>query len=154
MEIKLVITADEKALEFARDIARSSSKLGIIGDLEEIKEKVKTAVETEIQSEEDKPWETIEPDPIKVEVKAEPKPILIDGGSKTTPQESNVLKASENNIAKPQHTLVELRERGNTFAMTKGLPAFKEILNKYGIPKLTAPEAIPYFDQLWDDLEV
>ena len=154
MEIKLVITADEKALEFARDIARSSSKLGIIGDIDQIKDQVKAAVGAEIKSEEDRPWETIEPDPIKVEVKAEPKPILIDGCSKTTPQESNVLKASENNIAKPQHTLVELRERGNTFAMTKGLPAFKEILNKYGIPKLTAPEAIPYFDQLWDDLEV
>ena len=154
MEIKIVITADEKALEFARDIARSSSKLGIIGDLEEIKEKVKTAVEAEIKSEEDRPWETIEPDPIKVEVKAESKPVLIDGGSKTSPQESNTPKASENNTPKPQHTLVELRERGNTFAMTKGLPAFKAILNKYGVPKLTAPEAEPFFDQLWDDLEV
>lgn len=154
MEIKLVITADEKALEFARDIARSSSKLGIIGYIDQIKDQVKAAVETEIQAKEDKPWETIEPDPIKVEVKAEPKPVLIDGGSKTSPQESNTPKASEDNIPKPQHTLVELRERGNTFAMTKGLPAFKEILNKYGIPKLTAPEAEPYFDQLWNDLEV
>ena len=148
MEIKVVITADEKALEFARDIARSSSKLGVIGDLEEIKEKVKTAVETEIRSEEDKPWETIEPDPIKVEVKTEPKSVPISEVPAAAPQ------AQEPSTPKPQHTLVELRERGNTFAMTKGLPAFKEILNKYGIPKLTAPEAEPYFDQLWDDLEV
>lgn len=154
MEIKVIITADEKALEFARDIARSSSKLGIIGDLDQVKDQVKTAVEAEIKSEGDRPWETIEPDPIKVEVKAEPNPVLIDGGSKTSPQESNTPKASEDNIPKPQHTLVELRERGNTFAMTKGLPAFKAILNKYGVPKLTAPEAEPFFDQLWDDLEV
>lgn len=154
MEIKVIITADEKALEFARDIARSSSKLGIIGDIDQIKDQVKTAVEAEIKSEEDRPWETIEPDPIKVEVKAESKPVLIDGGSKTSPQELNTPKASENNTPKPQHTLVELRERGNTFAMTKGLPAFKAILNKYGVPKLTAPEAEPFFDQLWDDLEV
>lgn len=145
MEIKLVITADEKALEFARNIARSNSKLGIIGDLEEIKEKVKTAVEAEIKSDGDRPWETIEPDPIKVEVKAEPKSVPISEGP---------TQAQELSTPKPQHTLVELRERGNTFAMTKGLPAFKAILNKYGVPKLTAPEAEPFFDQLWDDLEV
>ena len=145
MEIKLVITADEKALEFARDIARSSSKLGIIGDIDQIKAKVKTAVEAEIKSEGDRPWETIEPDPIKVEVKAEPKSVPISEGP---------TQAQEPSTPKPQHTLVELRERGNTFAMTKGLPAFKAILNKYGVPKLTAPEAEPFFDQLWDDLEV
>ena len=116
MEIKVVITADEKALEFARDIARSSSKLGIIGDLEEIKEKVKTAVETEIQAKEDKPWETIEPDPIKVEVKAEPKPV---------PEEPT-----------KKYSVEEIRAAGAEYMKEKGKVAFKAILKKFNIEKL------------------
>lgn len=119
MEIKLVITADEKALEFARDIARSSSKLGIIGDLEEIKDQVKTAVEAEIKSEEDRPWETIEPDPIKVEVKAEPV---------ETPE------VPENPAKK--YTAEEVRAAGAEFIKQHGKEAFKEVLAKYGIKKL------------------
>lgn len=119
MEIKVVITADEKALEFARDIARSSSKLGIIGDLEEIKGKVKTAVEAEIQAKEDKPWETIEPDPIKVEVKADPVETPEVPGSPAK-----------------KYTAEEVRAAGAEFIKQHGKEAFKEVLAKYGIKKL------------------
>lgn len=115
MEIKVIITADEKALEFARDIARSSSKLGIIGDIDQIKDQVKTAVEAEIKSEEDRPWETIEPAPIKVE------PVK-------TPEvpESPAKK----------YTAEEVRAAGAEFIKQNGKEAFKEVLAKYGIKKL------------------
>lgn len=111
MEIKVIITADEKALEFARDIARSSSKLGIIGDFEEIKEKVKTAVETEIQSEDDRPWETIEPDPIKVEPVETPEAIK-------------------------KYSVEEIRAAGAEYMKQKGKVAFKAVLKKFNIEKL------------------
>ena len=116
MEIKVIITADEKALEFARDIARSSSKLGIIGDIDQIKDQVKTAVETEIQSEEDRPWETIEPDPIKVEVKTEPKSV---------PEEPT-----------KKYSVEEIRAAGADYMKLKGKAAFKAVLKKFNIDKL------------------
>ena len=115
MEIKLVITADEKALEFARDIAISSSKLGIIGDIDQIKDQVKAAVEAEIKSEGDRPWETIEPDPIKVE-----------------PVETPEVPESP---AK-KYTAEEVRAAGAEFIKQRGKEAFKEVLAKYGIKKL------------------
>lgn len=116
MEITIKITADEKALEFARDIARSSSKLGIIGDIDELKERVKVAVESEVASEEDKPWETIEPDPIKVEVKAEPKSV---------PEEPT-----------KKYSVEEIRAAGADYMKSRGKAAFKAVLKKFNIEKL------------------
>lgn len=112
MEIKVIITADEKALEFARDIARSSSKLGIIGDLEEIKAKVKTAVVSEMAEEETKPWETIEPDPIKVDEEPKEEPTK-------------------------KYTTEEIRAAGADYIKRKGKASFKVLLTQYSINKLT-----------------
>lgn len=119
MEIKLVITADEKALEFARDIARSSSKLGIIGDLDQIKDQVKVAVASEMAGEETKPWETIEPDPIKVD---------------EVPKEE--VSAPEKEPTK-KYTTEEIRAAGADYIKRKGKASFKVLLTQYDIGKLT-----------------
>lgn len=150
MDIKLTITADEKALEFSRNpsglfvnlvAGETPKRIGKSAWVSENEEKLK-AMENEKG---ERPWEqtdTVEPDELKME---SPKSVpTVD--QKPTPVEGT--------IEKQKHTLVEIRERGNAFAMAKGMNALKTILNKYGIPKLTAPEAKPYFDQLWDDLEV
>lgn len=125
MEIKLVITADEKALEFARDIARSSSKLGIIGDIDQIKDQVKTAVEAEIKSEGDRPWETIEPDPIKVDE--------VPKGEPTK-----------------KYTTEEIRAAGADYIKRKGKASFKVLLTQYNINKLTELPEEKYTDFMED----
>lgn len=125
MEIKLLITADEKALEFARDIARSSSKLGIIGDLDQVKDQVKTAVEAEIKSEGDRPWETIEPDPIKVDE--------VPKGEPTK-----------------KYTTEEIRAAGADYIKRKGKASFKVLLTQYNINKLTELPEEKYTDFMED----
>lgn len=125
MEIKLLITADEKALEFARDIARSSSKLGIIEDLDQVKDQVKTAVEAEIKSEGDRPWETIEPDPIKVDE--------VPKGEPTK-----------------KYTTEEIRAAGADYIKRKGKASFKVLLTQYNINKLTELPEEKYTDFMED----
>ncbi len=132
MEITIKITADEKALEFARDIARSSSKLGIIGDIDELKERVKATVESEVASEEDKPWETIEPDPIKVD---------------EVPKEE--VSAPEKEPTK-KYTTEEIRAAGADYIKRKGKPAFKVLLTQYNINKLTELPEEKYADFMED----
>lgn len=150
MDVKITITCDENALEFSRNLqgfymnlvsGEVPKRIGKTAWVSENEEKLKL-MENEKG---ERPWEqsdTVEPDEIKTEA-SEPVPTV---DQKPTPVEGT--------IEKQKHTLVEIRERGNAFAMAKGMNALKTILNKYGIPKLTAPEAKPYFDQLWDDLEV
>lgn len=150
MDVKITITCDENALEFSRNLqgfymnlvsGEVPKRIGKTAWVSENEEKLKL-MENEKG---ERPWEqsdTVEPDEIKTEA-SEPVPTV---DQKPTPVEGT--------IEKQKHTLVEIRERGNAFAMAKGMNALKTILNKYGIPKLTAPEAEQYFDQLWDDLEV
>ena len=140
MDIKLSIDVTDKALEFSRNMGSLFVNLGVI-DKESMERSANRPVQKALDEHAEKvnheppvdaPWNTdpIEPDPIKVD------------------------DAKEMKAAKPSHTLVELRERGATFAQVKGKSALKKVLGKYGLPKLTAPEAVNHFDELWKDLEV
>ena len=133
MDINVKITADEKALEFARLIARSSSKLGIIGDIDELKERVKVTVDSELASEEEKPWETIEADPIKVE-------------------EAPVEETAEPKQDAPtkEYTPEEIRAAGAEYIKRKGKAAFKVLLTQYDINKLTELPKEKYADFMGD----
>lgn len=140
MDIKLSIDVTDKALEFSHNMGSLFVNLGVI-DKESMERSANRPVQKALDEHAEKvsheppvdaPWNTdpIEPDPIKAD------------------------DAKEVKATKPSHTLVELRERGATFAQVKGKSALKKVLDKYGLPKLTAPEAVNHFDELWKDLEV
>lgn len=115
MDINLKITADDKALEFSRNLSNFYANL-VVSEFvaDENKEtiaKVDKTVYVEKAEEPDRPWETIEPDPIKVDEEPKEEP-------------------------KTKYTVEQIREMGSQYMNAHGAAAFKALLGKYGIKKL------------------
>lgn len=142
MDINLKITADDKALEFSRNISNFYANLVISGFVADAKKetiaKVDKTANMEKEEEPDRPWETIEPDPIKVE--EEPKKEETAASSHITEEMKEKMRARANAYVQKQG------EHGKT--------ELKKILDKYGLPKLTAPGLEKYYDAIWAELEV
>lgn len=117
MDVQIKITADDKALEFSRNLSNFYANLVVSGFVaDEKKEAIakvdKTADVEEAEDDQDRPWETIEPDPIKVG---------------EAPKEESAKK----------YTTEEIRAAGADYIKRKGKPAFKVLLTQYSINKLT-----------------
>lgn len=111
MDVQIKITADDKALEFSRNLSNFYANLVVSGFVaDEHKETIAKVNKTaDVEKEEpDRPWETIEPDPIKVEEEA----------------------------PKTKYTVEQIREMGSQYMNAHGAAAFKTLLGKYGIKKL------------------
>ena len=71
MDVQIKITADDKALEFSRNLSNFYANLVVSGFVADAKKetiaKVDKTADVEKEEEPDRPWETIEPDPIKVD---------------------------------------------------------------------------------------
>lgn len=129
MDINLKITADDKALEFSRNLSNFYAHLVVSGFVaDEHKEtitKVDKTVDVEKEEEPDRPWETIEPDPIKVEEEPKEEPAK-------------------------KYTTEEIRAAGADYIKRKGKPAFKVLLTQYSINKLTELPEEKYADFMED----
>lgn len=129
MDINLKITADDKALEFSRNLSNFYANLVVSGFVADEKKetitKVNKTAEVEIPEEPDRPWETIEPDPIKV-----------DEAPKKEPTK--------------KYTTEEIRAAGADYIKRKGKPAFKVLLTQYSINKLTELPEEKYADFMED----
>lgn len=129
MDINLKITADDKALEFSRNLSNFYANLVVSGFVADEKKetitKVNKTAEVEIPEEPDRPWETIEPDPIKMD---------------EAPKEEPAKK----------YTTEEIRAAGADYIKRKGKPAFKVLLTQYGINKLTELPEEKYADFMED----
>lgn len=129
MDINLKITADDKALEFSRNLSNFYANLVVSGFVaDENKEtitKVDKTVDVEKEEEPYRPWETIEPDPIKVD---------------EAPKEEPAKK----------YTTEEIRAAGADYIKRKGKPAFKVLLTQYSINKLTELPEEKYADFMED----
>ena len=117
MDVQIKITADDKALEFSRNLSNFYANLVVSGFVaDENKETIakvdKTADVKEEKDEQDRPWETIEPDPIKVD------------------------EESKEEASKAKYTVEQIRELGSQYMNAHGAVAFKALLGKYGIKKL------------------
>lgn len=145
MDVQIKITADDKALEFSRNLSNFYANLVVSGFMADEKKetivKVDKTANVEKEDDQDRPWETIEPDPIKVD--EAPKEV-------EAPKE----EPKEEETAASSHTVVEMRERATAYSAKHGSAAFKKILNKYGLIKLTAPGAEKHYDAIWEELEV
>ena len=114
MDINLKITADDKALEFSRNLSNFYANLVVSGFVADAKKETIAKVDktADMEKEEpDRPWETIEPDPIKVEEEPKEEP-------------------------KTKYTVEQIRELGSQYMNAHGAAAFKSLLGKYGIKKL------------------
>ena len=115
MDVQIKITADDKALEFSRNLSNFYANLVVSGFVADKKKetiaKVDKTADVEKEEEPDRPWETIEPDPIKVEEEPKEEP-------------------------KTKYTVEQIRELGSQYMNTHGAAAFKSLLGKYGIKKL------------------
>lgn len=129
MDINLKITADDKALEFSRNLSNFYANLVVSGFVADQKKetitKVDKTVDVEKEEEPDRPWETIEPDPIKVD---------------EAPKEEPAKK----------YTTEEIRAAGADYIKRKGKPAFKVLLTQYNINKLTELPEEKYADFMED----
>lgn len=129
MDINLKITADDKALEFSRNLSNFYANLVVSGFVADAKKetiaKVDKTANMEKEEEPDRPWETIEPDPIKVD---------------EAPKEEPAKK----------YTTEEIRAAGADYIKRKGKPAFKVLLTQYNINKLTELQEEQYADFMED----
>lgn len=129
MDINLKITADDKALEFSRNLSNFYANLVVSGFVADAKKetivKVDKTANMEKEEEPDRPWETIEPDPIKVD---------------EAPKEEPAKK----------YTTEEIRAAGAEYIKRKGKPAFKVLLTQYNINKLTELPEEKYKDFMED----
>lgn len=115
MDVQIKITADDKALEFSRNLSNFYANLVVSGFMADEKKeaiaKVDKTADVEKEDDQDRPWETIEPDPIKVEEETKEEP-------------------------KVKYTVEQIRELGSQYMNAHGAAAFKTLLGKYGIKKL------------------
>lgn len=115
MDVQIKITADDKALEFSRNLSNFYANLVVSGFVADAKKetiaKVDKTANMEKEEEPDRPWETIEPDPIKVDEEPKEEP-------------------------KTKYTVEQIRELGSQYMNAHGAVAFKALLGKYGIKKL------------------
>ena len=114
MDVQIKITADDKALEFSRNLSNFYANLVVSGFVADAKKETIAKVDktADMEKEEpDRPWETIEPDPIKVEEEPKEEP-------------------------KTKYTVEQIRELGSQYMNAHGAAAFKSLLGKYGIKKL------------------
>lgn len=130
MDVQIKITADDKALEFSRNLSNFYANLVVSGFVaDEKKEAIakvdKTADVEKTEDDQDRPWETIEPDPIKVEEEPKEEPAK-------------------------KYTTEEIRAAGADFIKRKGKPAFKVLLTQYNINKLTELPEDKYSDFMED----
>ena len=129
MDVQIKITADDKALEFSRNLSNFYANLVVSGFVADAKKetiaKVDKTANMEKEEEPDRPWETIEPDPIKVE---------------EAPKEEPAKK----------YTTEEIRAAGADYIKRKGKPAFKVLLTQYNINKLTELPEDKYSDFMED----
>lgn len=128
MDVQIKITADDKALEFSRNLSNFYADLVVSGFMADEKKEtiVKVDKTADVEREEpDRPWETIEPDPIKVD---------------EAPKEEPAKK----------YTTEEIRAAGADFIKRKGKPAFKVLLTQYNINKLTELPEEKYADFMED----
>lgn len=152
MDINLRITVDDKALEFSRNLSNFYANLVVSGFVADAKKetiaKVDKTANMEKEEEPDRPWETIEPDPIKVD--EEPKEVE---APKEEPK--NEETAASSHITEEMKE--KIRARANAYVQKQGehgKTELKKILDKYGLPKLTAPGLEKYYDAIWAELEV
>ena len=129
MDVQIKITADDKALEFSRNLSNFYANLVVSGFVADQKKetitKVDNTADVEKEEEPDRPWETIEPDPIKVD---------------EAPKEEPAKK----------YTTEEIRAAGADYIKRKGKPAFKVLLTQYSINKLTELPEDKYSDFMED----
>ena len=129
MDVQIKITADDKALEFSRNLSNFYANLVVSGFVADAKKetiaKVDKTANMEKEEEPDRPWETIEPDPIKVD---------------EAPKEEPAKK----------YTTEEIRAAGADYIKRKGKPAFKVLLTQYSINKLTELPEEKYADFMED----
>lgn len=115
MDVQIKITADDKALEFSRNLSNFYANLVVSRFVADAKKetiaKVDKTANMEKGEEPDRPWETIEPDPIKVDEEPKEEP-------------------------KTKYTVEQIRELGSQYMNAHGAVAFKALLGKYGIKKL------------------
>lgn len=133
--MNVLIDATDNAIKFAELMSQCYINIqatGFVADPErkEIKkvdlpEVDKTADVEKTEDEQDRPWETIEPDPIKVD---------------EAPKEEPAKK----------YTTEEIRAAGADFIKRKGKPAFKVLLTQYNINKLTELPEEKYADFMED----
>lgn len=117
--MNVLIDATDNAIKFAELMSQCYINIqatGFVADPErkEIKKvdlpKVDKTANVE-KEEPDRPWETIEPDPIKVDEEPKEEP-------------------------KTKYTVEQIRELGSQYMNDHGAAAFKSLLGKYGIKKL------------------
>lgn len=128
MDVQIKITADDKALEFSRNLSNFYANLVVSGFVADEKKEYIAKVDktANVKEEEpDRPWETIEPDPIKVD---------------EAPKEEPAKK----------YTTEEIRAAGAGYIKRKGKPAFKVLLTQYNINKLTELPEEKYADFMED----
>lgn len=129
MDVQIKITADDKALEFSRNLSNFYANLVVSGFVADQKKetitKVDKTADVEKPEEPDRPWETIESDPIKVD---------------EAPKEEPAKK----------YTTEEIRAAGADYIKRKGKPAFKVLLTQYNINKLTELPEDKYSDFMED----
>lgn len=129
MDINVKITADDKALEFSRNLSNFYANLVVSGFVADAKKetiaKVDKIANMEKEEEPDRPWETIEPDPIKVDEETKKEPAK-------------------------KYTTEEIRAAGADYIKRKGKPAFKVLLTQYNINKLTELQEEQYADFMED----
>lgn len=129
MDVQIKITADDKALEFSRNLSNFYANLVVSGFVADQKKetitKIDKTADVEKPEEPDRPWETIEPDPIKVD---------------EAPKEEPAKK----------YTTEEIRAAGADYIKRKGKPAFKVLLTQYNINKLTELPEDKYSDFMED----
>lgn len=129
MDVQIKIAADDKALEFSRNLSNFYANLVVSGFVADAKKetiaKVDKTANMEKEEEPYRPWETIEPDPIKVD---------------EAPKEEPAKK----------YTTEEIRAAGADFIKRKGKPAFKVLLTQYNINKLTELPEEKYADFMED----
>lgn len=152
MDVQIKITADDKALEFSRNLSNFYANLVVSGFVADEKKeniaKVDKTADVEKPEEPDRPWETIEPDPIKVD-------------EETKEVESPKEEPKKEETAASSHITEEMKEkiraRANAYVLKqgeRGKTELKKILDRYGLPKLTAPGLEKYYDAIWAELEV
>lgn len=130
MDVQIKITADDKALEFSRNLSNFYANLVVSGFVADAKKETiakvdKTADVEKTEDDQNRLWETIEPDPIKVEEEPKEEPAK-------------------------KYTTEEIRAAGADFIKRKGKPAFKVLLTQYNINKLTELPEEKYADFMED----
>lgn len=130
MDVQIKITADDKALEFSRNLSNFYANLVVSGFAADQKKETitkvdKTADVEKTEDDQDRPWETIEPDPIKVDEETKEEPAK-------------------------KYTTEEIRAAGADYIKRKGKPAFKVLLTQYNINKLTELPEEKYKDFMED----